>query len=188
MGQRREQEARTGKKVSGRKPQVPDPEQAVPDPKAQRNFTDPESRIMPDGSHKGSFVQGYNAQIAVDGKAQVIVAAEVTQQSNDKQQLVPMLEQVKRNVGAQPQAASADNGYWNGKQVGDARVQGIDLHVATGKQKHGEPSTAGDEDATASTAEASLLEQMKQKLKTEAGRELYRMRKAIVEPVFGQIK
>ena len=100
MEQRREQEARTGKKVRGPKPQVPDPEQAVPDPKAQRNFTDPESRIMPDGSHKGSFVQGYNAQIAVDGKAQVIVAAEVTQQSNDKQQLVPMLEQVKKNVGA----------------------------------------------------------------------------------------
>jgi transposase len=188
MEQRREQEARTGKKVSGPKPQVPDPEQAVPDPKAQRNFTDPESRIMPDGSHKGSFVQGYNAQIAVDGKAQVIVAAEVTQQSNDKQQLVPMLEQVKKNVGAQPEAASADNGYWNAQQVGDARVQGIDLHVAAGKQKHGEPSKAAEEDATESTAEASLLEQMKQKLKTEAGRELYRMRKAIVEPVFGQIK
>jgi transposase len=188
MGQRREQEARTGKKVRGRKPQVPDAEQAVPDPKAQRNFTDPESRIMPDGSHKGSFVQGYNAQIAVDGKAQVIVAAEVTQQSNDKQQLVPMLEQVKKNVGAQPQAASADNGYWNAQQVGDARIQGIDLHVAAGKQKHGEPSKAADEGATESTVEASLLEQMKQKLKTEAGRELYRMRKAIVEPVFGQIK
>jgi hypothetical protein len=186
--QRQEQEARTGKKVSGREPQVPDPEQAVPDPKAQRNFTDPESRIMPDGGHKGSFVQGYNAQIAVDGEAQVIVAAEVTQQSNDKQQLVPMLEQVKRNIGAQPQAVSADNGYWNGKQVGDARVHGIDLHVATGKQKHGEPSEAEDEDARESSAEAGLLEQMKQKLKTEAGRALYRMRKAIVEPVFGQIK
>src|ERR1039457_1903613 len=177
--QRQEQEARTGKKVSGREPQVPDPEQAVPDP---------ESRIMPDGSHKGSFVQGYNAQIAVDGEAQVIVAAEVTQQSNDKQQLVPMLEQVKKNVGAQPQAASADNGYWNAQQVGDARIQGIDLHVAAGKQKHGEPSKAADEGATESTVEASLLEQMKQKLKTEAGRDLYRMRKAIVEPVFGQIK
>jgi len=188
LGQRREQEARTGKKVRGRKPQVPDPEQAVPEPTAQRNFTDPESRIMPDGSHKGSFVQGYNAQIAVDGKAQVIVAAEVTQQSNDTQQLVPMLEQVKNNVGAQPQVASADNGYWNAKQVGDARVQGIDLHVAAGKQKHGEPSKAADADPMESSAEASLREQMKQKLKTEAGRDLYRMRKAIVEPVFGQIK
>ena len=95
---------------------------------------------------------------------------------------------MKQNVGAQPQAVSADNGYWNGKQVGDTRVQGIDLHVATGKQKHGEPSEAGDEDATESNAEAGLLEQMKQKLKTEAGQALYRMRKAIVEPVFGQIK
>lgn len=188
LGQRREQEARTGKKVRGRKPQVPDPEQAVPDLKAQRNFTDPESRIMPDGSHKGSFLQGYNAQLAVDGKAQVIVAAEVTQQSNDTQQLVPMLEQVKNNVGAQPQVASADNGYWNAKQVGDARVQGIDLHVAAGKQKHGKPSKAADDDPMESSAEASLREQMKQKLKTEAGRDLYRMRKAIVEPVFGQIK
>src|SRR5271167_2885741 len=160
LGQRREQEARTGKKVRGRKPQVPDPEQAVPEPTAQRNFTDPESRIMPDGSHKGSFVQGYNAQIAVDGKAQVIVAAEVTQQSNDTQQLVPMLEQVKQNIGAQPQAVSADNGYWNAKQVGDARVQGIDLHVAAGKQKHGEPSKAADADPMESSAEASLREQM----------------------------
>jgi Transposase DDE domain len=62
------------------------------------------------------------------------------------------------------------------------------LHVATGKQKHGELSPAADEDATGASADASLLEHMKQKLKTEAGRELYRMRKAIVEPVFGQIK
>ena len=186
--QRQEQEARTGKKVSGREPQVPDSEQAVPDPKAQRNFTDPESRIMPDGGHKGSFVQGYNAQIAVDGEAQVIVAAEVTQQSNDKQQLVPMVEQVKQNVGAQPQAVSADNGYWNGKQVAEVQVRGIDLHVATGKQKHGASQQAEDEDAKESNAEAGLLEQMKQKLKTQAGQDLYRMRKAIVEPVFGQIK
>ena len=186
--QRQEQEARTGKKVSGREPQVADSEQAVPDPKGQRNFTDPESRIMPDGGHKGSFVQGYNAQIAVDGEAQVIVAAEVTQQSNDKQQLVAMVEQVKQNVGAQPQAVSADNGYWNGKQVGEVQVRGINLHVATGKQKPGASQQAEDEDGQESNAEAGLLEQMKQKLKTQAGQDLYRMRKAIVEPVFGQIK
>ena len=185
---RREQEARTGKKARGPEPQVPDPEQAAPDPKAQRNFTDPESRIMPDSSHKGSFVQGYNAQIAVDGEAQIIVAAEVTQESNDKRQLVPMVEQVEQNLGAKPQAVSADNGYWNTKQVGDARVQDIALHVSPGKQKHGESSESPDHDPPGSAEEASLLEQMKQKLKTEAGRDLYRMRKAIVEPVFGQIK
>jgi hypothetical protein len=147
---------------------------------------------MPDGSHKGSFVQGYNGQIAVDGEAQVIVAAAVSQESNDKHQLAPMLEQVEQNVGAKPQVTSADNGYWDPKQVGDTRVQGIDLYVATGKQKHGKSrESAADHPATippASGAEASLLEEMKQKLKTEAGRNLYRMRKAIVEPVFGQIK
>lgn len=188
LAQRQEQEARTGKKVAGRKPQVPDPEEAVPDPQAQRNFTDPESRIMPDGGHKGSFVQGYNAQIAVDGQAQVIVASEVTQASNDKQQLAPMLAQVERNMGRKPQTASADNGYWSTEQVGDARIQDIDLHVSTGKQKHGEsPAGAPDDPAGMATA-ASLLEQMKHKLQTDAGRKVYRMRKAIVEPVFGQIK
>lgn len=188
LARRQEQEERTGKKVGGRKPQVPDPQKAVPDPKAQRNFTDPESRIMPDGGHKGSFVQGYNAQIAVDGQAQIIVAAEVTQASNDKQQLAPMLEQVRQNMGRKPQAASADNGYWSPEQMSDARVKDIDLHVATGKQKHEAVQAGGQHDPGQVPPPASLLEQMKHKLQTEAGWDVYRMRKAIVEPVFGQIK
>jgi hypothetical protein len=121
----------------------------MPEAKAQRNFTDPDSRIMPDGSHKGSFVQGYNAQVAVDGEAQVIVAAEVTQEPNDKHQLAAMLEQVKQNVGGKPQAASADTGYWDAKQVSDPRAQGIDLHVAVGKQKHGERNATAKEDPDA---------------------------------------
>ena len=188
LAQRAEQEEQSGKKAGGRKPQVPDPATARPNPKAQRNFTDPESRIMPDGSHKGSFVQGYNAQIAVDGQAQIIVAAEVTQDSNDTQQLAPMLGQVEENTGSKPQAASADNGYWNSQQMEDPRVQGVDLHIATGRQKHGESGAGGEEEAEEASQAASLLEQMKQKLKSEGGRELYRKRKAIVEPVFGQIK
>jgi hypothetical protein len=188
IAERREQEARTGKKAGGRDPQVPDPAQAEPDPKAQRSFTDPESRIMPSGSQKGSFLQGYNAQAAVDGEAQVIVAVEVIQQTTDNHQLAPMLEQVEQNVGAQPQAVSADSGYWNPEQVEKIQVQGIDLHVATGKQKHGETSKSVSADEIDSGPELSLRERMKRKLKTEAGRNLYRMRKAIVEPVFGQIK
>jgi len=188
LAQREEQEARSGKKVGGRKPQVPDPASALPEAKAQRNFTDPESRIMPDGSHKGSFLQGYNAQIAVDGQAQIIVAAEVTQATNDKHQLAAMLEQVEQNTGSKPQAASADTGYWDAKQMKDERVQGVDLYVATGKQKHGEAPPPVEEPAPELRGETSLLEQMKQKLKSPAGRDVYRMRKAIVEPVFGQIK
>jgi transposase len=181
-----EQEEETGKKIGGRPPQIPDPEQAKPDDKAQRNFTDPDSRIMPDGAHKGSFVQGYNAQIAVDAEAQIIVAAEVTQEANDKQQLAPMFEQVEKNTGAKPVAGSADNGYWAPEQVADKRVEGIDLHVATGRDKHGtseEIAPSADPVKAATT-----LEQMKQKLQGDAGRAIYKMRKAIVEPVFGQIK
>ena len=119
---------------------MPDPEQARRGPTAaQRNFTDPESRIMPDGGRKGSFVQAYNAQIAVDSAQQIIVAAEITQESNDKQQLAPMLERVAQNMGAKPQAATADTGYFSeGNQVTDERVNGIGLYVAIGKQKHGE--------------------------------------------------
>src|SRR2546426_4574927 len=183
---RREQEEQTGKKMGGRPPQVPDPEQAVPDAKAQRNFTDSDSRIMPDGPHKGSFVQAYNAQIAVDSEAQIIVAADIAQDCNDKQQLAPMFEQVEKNTGAKPVAGSADNGYWSPEQVADKRVEGNDLHVATGREKHG---TSEESAPSADPAKAvATLEEMKQKLQSDAGRAIYKMRKAIVEPVFGQIK
>ena len=124
--------------------------------------------------------------IAVDAEAQIIVAAEVTQQVNDKQQLAPMFEQVEKNTGARPVAGSADNGYCSSEQITDKRVEGIELHVATGRDKHGasEETSSLTDPAKATTA----LEQMKQKLKTDAGRAVYKMRKAIVEPVFGQIK
>jgi hypothetical protein len=101
LAQRREEEERTGKKKGGRQAQGPDPDQARPDPTAQRNFTDPDSRIMPDGANKGSFVQGYNVQAAVDATAQVIVAAEVTEETTDYRQLLPMLDQVEKNLGRQ---------------------------------------------------------------------------------------
>lgn len=108
---REREQAETGQKPSGRAPKMPDAEKAEPEAKAQRNFTDPESRIMPDGANKGSFVQGYNAQIAVDAEAQIIVAAELTQAPNDKQQLVPMAQAIVENVGALAATTSADAGY-----------------------------------------------------------------------------
>ena len=187
IAERQKHEAETGKKMGGKAPKVPDPEKAEPDAQAQRNFTDPESRIMPSGSQKGSYLQGYNAQAAVDGEAQVIVAAEVIQQTTDNHQLLPMLEQVEKNTGARPQAVTADSGYWDPKQVEDPRLEGIELYVATGKQKHGETGQS-TEDAIDSGQKPPPREQMKLKLKSEAGQEIYRLRKAIVEPVFGQIK
>jgi transposase len=187
LEERRKKEEERGQKFAGRAPQIPDPEQARPEPAAQRNFTDPESRIMPDGAHKGSFVQAYNVQIAVDSAAQIIVAAAVTQETNDKRQLAPMLERVEQNMGSKPQAVTADAGYYSENQVNDERAKGIELYVSIGKHDPSE-SDGAIQASEPALKSASSLQQMKQKLKTDQGHALYKMRKAIVEPVFGQIK
>jgi transposase len=182
--ERKRQAEETGTKPGGHDPKVPDPEQAVPDPKAQKNFTDPESRIMKDGASK-SFEQCYNAQAAVDAQAQVIVAAEVVQAPTDKQQLVPMLDLVEENTGRLPEQASADSGYFSTAAVTSERVEGIELFVPPDKVKHGEARQAEPEPVA---EDASVIEKMRHKLKTTVGRQNYSKRKAVVEPVFGQIK
>jgi transposase len=178
--ERERQTETTGRKPKGRPPRVPDPTQAAPAAKAQRNFTDPDSRIMKDGATK-SFVQAYNAQAAVDSTAQVIVAAAVTRAANDKQQLVPMLTQVEPNCGARPATASGDAGYFSEAAVTDPALAAIDLYVAVERQKHGEAPAPPGADGTVRGA-------MRAKLQTAAGHAIYALRKAIVEPVFGQIK
>jgi len=184
LAERTRREAETGKKMGGRPPQVPDPEQAQPAPTAQRNFTDPESRIMKDGATKG-FEQAYNAQAVVDSTAQIIVAAAVTQEANDKQQLQPMLEKVKENCGRLPEKASADAGYFNTEHLTGETLRPVDLYVPPDRQKHG---TAPEMTAATIAADASVVDQMRYKLKTAAGQAVYKWRKAIVEPVFGQSK
>jgi hypothetical protein len=166
---------------------VVDPQQAVPESKAQRNFTDADSRIMKDGATHG-FVQAYNAQAVVDSQAQIIVAAALTQEANDKQQLVPMLEEVDNNMGEKPKKASADAGYFSAANVTDKKLEGIDLYVAPERHRHGEKTEEVSCAAAPSAQPATLIEQMRYKLKTAQGQAIYKMRKAIVEPVFGQIK
>lgn len=182
--ERARREKETGEKPKGPGPTVPDPEQAKPEPKAQKNFTDPESRIMKDGATKG-FEQAYNAQAAVDAETQIIVAANLTQQSNDKKQLVPMLEQVRENLGKLPEKASADAGYFSEANLTDEKLAGVDLYVPPNREKHGAKVEVANGPAP---EEASVKEKMQHKLKTTEGRDVYKMRKAIVEPVFGQIK
>jgi transposase len=182
--ERERQAADTGRKPTGRPPKIPDATQATPPPKAQRNFTDPDSRIMKDGATKG-FVQAYNAQAAVDGAAQVIVAAAVTQDANDKRQLVPMLTQVTGNCGQPPTAASADAGYFSDTSVTAKTLQGMALYVPPDRQKHGECAPAASDPPS---PDAAAITQMRAKLQTVAGQAIYALRKAIVEPVFGQIK
>ena len=183
---RERQEQETGQKAKGRAPQVPDVEKAVPEPKAQRNFTDPESRIMKDGATK-SFEQAYNAQAAVDSTAQIIVAAAITQETNDKRQLVPMLEQVAENLGQMPPQASADAGYFSAASVQDPRVAEVDLYVPPDRQKHA-PDAEDETDSASAKPDDSVIDAMRKKVKAPEGRAIYSQRKAVVEPVFGQIK
>ena len=184
VAERAKNEAETGKKALGPEPKAPDPEQAVPDPKAQRNFTDPESRILPDGANKGSFVQSYNAQIAVDAHAQIIVAAIVVQAANDVQQLVPMAEAIVANVGRLADTTSADAGYFSARNVEHPAFAQTNLLVPPPPQK--KTSTATNAPTLRGGASAAI--QMREKLAGTDDHALYRRRKAIVEPVFGQIK
>ena len=135
---------------------------------------------MKDGATK-SFVQAYNAQAAVDGAAQIIVAA-VTQEADDKQLLVPMLTRVVANCGETPAVASADSGYFSEAAATADAVAAIDLYVAPGRQKHGEDVSAPVLD------DGAVIGTMRTKLQTAGGRVVYAPRKAIAEPAFGQIK
>jgi transposase len=184
IAERLRSEAEMGQKAKGRAPTVPDPAQARPAAKAQRNFTDPESRIMKDGATK-AFEQAYNAQVAVDSQAQVIVAAAVTQEANDKQQLVPMLMAVQDNVGQLPEKASADTGFFSEANLIAKALAGVDLYVPPERPS---PTTPDAVAPAAASPEGSVREQMRHKLRTPEGQAVYKMRKAIVEPVFGQIK
>ena len=181
LAERQRQAATTGRKPTGRPPQEPDPTRAKSAPKAQRNFTDPDSRIMKDGASQ-SFVQAYNAQAAVDGHAQVIVAAAVTQEANDKRQLVPVLTQVAANCGAAPVVASADSGYFSATAVMEPALAGIDLYIAVDRQQHGAAPAAPVSD------DGTVIGAMRAKVASGAGHAVYALRKTIVEPVFGQIK
>jgi transposase len=160
----------------------PDPATARPEAKAQRNFTDADSRIMLDGATKG-FVQAYNAQAAVDGASQVILAAAVTQQATDNRQLVPMLELLAENTGAKPAKVSADAGYFSEANVTDPRLAGVELFIPPNQREN---STAQAGGYGRPKGEAAVA--MRAKLDSAEGKDVYRMRKAIVEPVFGQTK
>jgi transposase len=165
-----------------------DPKQAQPKDKDQYNFTDPESRIM-----KGAdgFVQAYNAQAAVEPDLQLIVGQTVTQAANDKQQLMPLVEVIEQQSGQRPEEVLADSGYCSEPNLEalesaenpERRIEG---YVATERQKHGEhrePCPKGP-----LPQGATRVDRMRRKLKTKAGKAVYAARKAIVEPVFGQIK
>jgi len=160
----------------------PPTDSVKPDPKAQYNFTDPESRIMkgPEG-----FVQAYNVQVAVDER-QLIVGQSVTQETNDKKQLLPMITIIAQQSGLTPPQVLADAGYCSDANLTAIADTPIDAYISTRKQKHGErpgPCPRGPLPKT-----ATIIDRMTRKLHRKVGAAVYARRKAIVEPVIGQIK
>ena len=157
----------------------------VPEDKAQRNFTDAESRIMPAPGGR-DFLQAYNCQAVVDHAHQVIVAARATNQSSDKQQAAAMMQETIDNVGAVPREVSADAGYYSAKAVDDLQALGVDPFVAPEQTRHGRvvpPAPRGR-----IPRHLSPRDRMRRKLRTKRGRQRYALRMETVEPVFGQIK
>jgi hypothetical protein len=162
----------------GRKPKTPP---GTPKDKAQRNFTDPESRIMKAG---GGFIQGYNAQAAVDVKAQVIVAHGLSDCAADCGQLVPMVAAIEANCGRHPDQLSADAGYCSEDNLTFLEQGKIEPFIAIGRQKHGQPAA----DGAADKRTGPKVEAMRERLRADGFDSPYRLRKQTVEPVFGHIK
>jgi transposase len=187
----RETTRRAELEAQGREPRRPpngrDP--FKPKPGAQRNFTDPESKIMK--TSDGAYQQCYSGQAIVDSSAQVIVACELSDEAPDARQLEPALEQLAGNLAAigvelpADATLAADAGYFSADNVRITAEHGLDPHIATGRFKHSEPQPPAPRGPL--PANATAKQRMARKLRTKKGRAVYARRKAIVEPVFGQI-
>jgi hypothetical protein len=158
-------------------------EKATPKAKMQYNFTDPESRIMPGAD---GFVQAYNAQIAVEPDFQLIVGQNVTQATNDKQQLVPAVEAIKEQAGQKPQEVLTDSGYCSEANLKYLEKKKIEGFVATDRESYRDREEPGPRGPLPQGA--TRVDHMRRKLQTKMGAAIYSRRKTIVEPVFGQIK
>jgi hypothetical protein len=176
-----EQEAAEKAKADKRNDDEDPPDPPKVEPKAQRNFTDLESRIMPT---KNGFEQCFNAQAGVDAEAQVTVACDVVATSADCPQLLAMVDQIKAKLGRKPKVCSADAGYCSEKNLEGMANRRIRAYIATGRQKHGTKAAAHAKNGKP----GSLIASMRERLKRGGWRSPYRLRKQVVEPVFGQIK
>ena len=182
--QREAKAAKKGKQPPGRPPQPPT---AGPRDKDQYNFTDPDSAIMKNPNNKG-FDQHYNTQVAVDQESRLIVANTLSNHPTDRQEAVPTVDAIPAQLGI-PKAAALDNGFWSEANVKALAARGIDPYIATGREPHHQGWQAYfAQQPEPPAADASAIEKMAYKLRTEMGQAIYRWRKSTVEPVIGIIK
>ena len=156
-------------------------EDGGPPDKAQRNFTDPDSRILPT---KDGFIAGYNGQIAVDHVHQIILAQRLATNPADYAALIPLVDQAKANLGRGLREVSGDSGFATEADLTAMAARKIRAYLPPGRRKHGENHTGGDRHLVS----CPLMAAMARKLKRAGYRSRYRLRKHTVEPVFGQIK
>ena len=154
----------------------------TPTHKTQRNFTAPDSHLMTADGHD---IQGYNCQLAVDSDHQVIVALGVSNQAPDVEHLEPIVQRIAATAGALPAVMTADAGYWSEDNAELCAEQGIDAYIATGRLPHGQPPPPK---RSPMPRDADAKARMARKLRSKMGLAIYAQRKAIVEPVNGQIK
>ena len=179
---RKEEAEKEGRDFKPRK----NPEDAKPEDKAQRNFTDSESRIMK--SSEKSFIQAYNAQAAVDAETQIIVDAFVTNVADDKHSLPPLVEGTIDNTGKIPAEVSADTGLYSEENLKVLKDKGIEAFIPPEKISHKEWRNIETLPPDKIPDNITSKERMRRKLKTKLGKERYKLRMTSVEPVFGQIK
>ena len=181
---REEKIRKTKRKPRGRAPKPPSPE---PRDKDQYNFTDPESRIMKNGTNQG-FDQHYNAQVAVTQDSFLIVATTLSNHPTDYGEALPTVDAIAPDVG-KPAAVALDNGFFSAGNIAGLAARGIDPYIATGREtSHKNWRAYFNEHPAAPSAEASPTIKMAYKLQTEMGQAIYRLRKCTVEPVIGIIK
>ena len=150
--------------------------------RTQRNFTDPDSRLLMSG---GTYLQGYNCQLAVDHDHQVIVGVGLSNQPPDAEHLEPMLQRIAESTGTLPAVMTMDAGYWSEENANSCADQGIDAYIDTGRLPHGQPLPPKRGPLA---KDANAKARMAHKLRSKKGSKIYAQRKAIVEPVKGQIK
>lgn len=176
--ERRKDKEEKGERSRGRPPKR---DLGKPDDKEQRNFTDPDSRIMKTAD---GFQQCYNAQAAVDASSQVIVAQLLTDSATDRRQLIPLVDAIRESTGRSPKEVSADCDYCSEANLEELEERGVRGYVATGKQQHGQSDPVEDR----KTKPGTRTHAMKIRIRRGGYRSRYRLRKQTVEPVFGQIK
>lgn len=187
IDQRRAKENETGKKAKGKEPSPP---KKGPEPKDQYNFTDPDSAIMKSGS-TGSFEQDYNAQLAVDQESFLVVGAHLSNHPNDKKELNPVLDSIPDEAG-KPDAVAADTGYFSESNINECKKREVEPFISTGREPHYHTvEQLLEEEISLSDIDVEDMtptEEMRLRLKTVEGKEIFRKRKCTVEPVFGIIK